>query len=296
MMSEGAALTEYILKEKLFTWKISNYNLIEKLSLIDISDPAAFLGIYLLKSPTMTAFDPDTGLEYTATISLKFLTFPCTTVISMECSPKLDSYQFDCQINDNEMIKGCSVLKGDDETIKNVSIFVRAVIKKDQSFVIKPFKSSNNVNVAEKLKEMWENDSSNKFEIKCGQDEVVVKAIKPFLSASSPVFKAMFETEMKESFENCVIIKEFEPKIVEKMIEFCQTNTINEIENEEENLFKIAHKYQISDLMNFAVEKMAENISTENIQSRLQLATLYDLKAFKKWYMQFALCNNIDAE
>uniref|UniRef100_A0A914Y2C7 BTB domain-containing protein n=1 Tax=Panagrolaimus superbus TaxID=310955 RepID=A0A914Y2C7_9BILA len=101
---------------------------------------------------------------------------------------------------------------------------------------------------------------------------------------------------MKEKSDNCVEIIEFNPEIVEKMIEFCESDDIKEYENCEEDLFKIAHKYEILVLMEFAVEKMAESLSFSNIEARLQIANLYDLKEFKKWCMQFVFRNNIEIE
>ena len=61
--------------------------------------------------------------------------------------------------------------------------------------------------------------------------------------------KAMLESNMIEANENRMEIIEFEPKVVEKMLEFCETDKIRNFENLEEEVFKIAHKYQIKDLM-----------------------------------------------
>ena len=69
------------------------------------------------------------------------------------------------------------------------------------------------------------------------------------MCAFSPVIKAMFDSGMKEAQENSMEINEFEPAIIEKMVEFCQTETIAAFDGQEEEVFKIAHKYQIQELM-----------------------------------------------
>uniref|UniRef100_A0A914Q9E0 Uncharacterized protein n=1 Tax=Panagrolaimus davidi TaxID=227884 RepID=A0A914Q9E0_9BILA len=101
---------------------------------------------------------------------------------------------------------------------------------------------------------------------------------------------------MKENTDNAVEIKEFKPEIVEKMIEFRENDDIKEYKNYEADLFKIAHKYEMIKLTDFAIEKMAENLSVDYAESRLQIANLYGLKDFKKWCMGFVFRNNIDIE
>uniref|UniRef100_A0A914YHZ2 Uncharacterized protein n=1 Tax=Panagrolaimus superbus TaxID=310955 RepID=A0A914YHZ2_9BILA len=76
------------------------------------------------------------------------------------------------------------------------------------------------------------------------------------------------------------------------MIEFCENDSVKDLEDSEDELFKIAHLYQIQQLMYFAVEKMAENIKNEKIADYIQLANLYDLHEFKKWCMQYAQRQN----
>lgn len=69
------------------------------------------------------------------------------------------------------------------------------------------------------------------------------------MQARSPVFMAMGSSNFKEGQENRVNIDDFEPEIIEKMIEFCETDKIEESQGYELGLYKIARKYQIESFM-----------------------------------------------
>uniref|UniRef100_A0AC34FJU1 SKP1 component dimerisation domain-containing protein n=1 Tax=Panagrolaimus sp. ES5 TaxID=591445 RepID=A0AC34FJU1_9BILA len=97
----------------------------------------------------------------------------------------------------------------------------------------------------------------------------------------------MFEDSSNfiEATQNCVTITNFKPKIVEKMIEFCVTDNIDydndddydngtndekeerklSIEKFEEDMFKIAHFYQIDVLLVsfLEIDKLAVIIDLE---------------------------------
>uniref|UniRef100_A0A914QEA5 BTB domain-containing protein n=1 Tax=Panagrolaimus davidi TaxID=227884 RepID=A0A914QEA5_9BILA len=123
-----------------------------------------------------------------------------------------------------------------------------------------------------------------------GNFSVASRTFKPFLIASSLFFKDMFES----TIQNFVEITDFRYEVLQKMVEFCETDDIKEVKGYECELFKAAHKYQMNDLMEFSVEKMSENASSSNIFSYLQLAKTYNLKDFEEWCMQFAFRTNFN--
>ena len=69
------------------------------------------------------------------------------------------------------------------------------------------------------------------------------------MSARSIVFKTMFESGMKEAKENAMDIPDFDYDVIKKMIDFCETDAVPTFQGLEEDVFKIAHKYNIQDLM-----------------------------------------------
>ena len=59
----------------------------------------------------------------------------------------------------------------------------------------------------------------------------------------------MFEANYKEVQENRMEITDFEPKIVKKMIEFFETDNVQETAEDEVELYKIANKYEFVSFM-----------------------------------------------
>uniref|UniRef100_A0A914YW47 BTB domain-containing protein n=1 Tax=Panagrolaimus superbus TaxID=310955 RepID=A0A914YW47_9BILA len=216
----------------------------------------------------MTAIDPYTGETYTATLKIK-------------CGSENSEYGLYWKYN---------ILTKFWRKITKLTIFVDYIAKKNETFKVDAFKAFQPKGTFERLKEIWEGDSSVKITIKGAKNQM--EAIKPFLAAHSPVFKAMFETNMKETTDNVVEIPDFEFNIVQKMVEFCENNTILDCEGLEAEIFKIANKYLMDDLMEFAVTKMTDQASKENIKDYIELAKSFDLKEFEKWLMHFACRNN----
>uniref|UniRef100_A0AC35EWL4 Uncharacterized protein n=1 Tax=Panagrolaimus sp. PS1159 TaxID=55785 RepID=A0AC35EWL4_9BILA len=96
----------------------------------------------------------------------------------------------------------------------------------------------------------------------------------------------MFESNYIEARGNRVKINDFGLQTVQKMLEFCETDNIKEFNGYECELFGIAHKYHVNDLLNFICNKMVKNVSSRNFDSCLQLAKMYDLNDFKEWLLK----------
>uniref|UniRef100_A0A914QSV1 BTB domain-containing protein n=1 Tax=Panagrolaimus davidi TaxID=227884 RepID=A0A914QSV1_9BILA len=261
----------------MFSWTFNDFDKISEDHLVEIE---TFYGRCLITSPII-ATDPLNDTKYHATCRLQF------------------GYQGDPDIvieiwtkTRNKNIEMTFHFPDKRQLIKKLNIFLDVTTFSTKTFQRLPFHQPNKVKLNDEMKLMWKNDESAEFAIKC--EAKTFKIAKPIMAARSPVFKKMFEAEMKEKFENFVEIKEFAPKIVEKMIEFCETDNIKDLEDSEDDLFKIAHLYQIQQLMYFAVEKMAENIKNEKIVEYIQLANLYDLHEFKDWCLQYAHRHGID--
>uniref|UniRef100_A0A914QEK3 BTB domain-containing protein n=1 Tax=Panagrolaimus davidi TaxID=227884 RepID=A0A914QEK3_9BILA len=287
-MSMGAALTEFVTIEKLFSWTIDNANRVKRGCLNE--EIISHTYNWNLQSPQMAAIDPYSKIKYTGNIKLSFDSFPGTAKILCKIDPPLKCVRrFFYQINEGEVVVGTEVKWTPD--IKKLSIFVHVDVPRSRA--ITSLKRNNLNNFGNQLMIMWKDDPSVKFTIKCG--EQTIEAIKPIMMSRSIVFKAMFETDMKEKVQNVVEIADFEAKIVQKLVEFCETDTVENLESCEIELFKIAHKYRIQELMDFAVEKMSEDITIAKIPEYLRLADLYtnELDDLKEWCRKFASENNI---
>uniref|UniRef100_A0A914QRU3 BTB domain-containing protein n=1 Tax=Panagrolaimus davidi TaxID=227884 RepID=A0A914QRU3_9BILA len=282
-MSLGAALTEFVTIEKLFSWTINNANRVKREYL---NDRMKCVSRFYLQSPQMTATDPYSKVKYTGNIKLSFDEFPGTATISFQSSPS-SSAQYSYQINDGEIKRATNFSWN--SGIKKLAIFIDVTVLRSTAFNVTSLNRNNLNKVGNQLIKMYKDDPSVKFTFKSGKESI--KAIKPIMMSRSIVFKAMFETDMKEKVQNVVEITDFEAKIVQKLVEFCETDTVENLESCEIELFKIAHKYRIQELMDFAVGKMSENFTIAKIFEYLRLADLYtnELDDLKEWCLKVAL-------
>ena len=94
------------------------------------------------------------------------------------------------------------------------------------------------------------------------------KAHKVILSASSPVFRAMFQADMKESSSQEVVIKDIEPDIVEEMLKFIYTCSCCVEENSDldfvSNLLVASDKYQMKTLKNVCQSQLSSHLQVDN--------------------------------
>uniref|UniRef100_A0A914XQA9 BTB domain-containing protein n=1 Tax=Panagrolaimus superbus TaxID=310955 RepID=A0A914XQA9_9BILA len=92
------------------------------------------------------------------------------------------------------------------------------------------------------LLKMFDEDEASKFVIESGGEEIT--AYKSIMQARSSLFK-----ELLSNGTDRLRITDFQPKVIQKMIEFCNSDLIKNFENEETSLFAIGYDYKIKSLM-----------------------------------------------
>ncbi|KAI6212779.1 hypothetical protein M3Y94_00069000 [Aphelenchoides besseyi] len=77
------------------------------------------------------------------------------------------------------------------------------------------------------------------------------KILKMIVGWQSEVFQRMFVVDMREKFENQLVISNFSAEVVEQMLRFCYTGSIDKTSSElVMKVYEIAHLYQMTILMN----------------------------------------------
>uniref|UniRef100_A0AC34FVE1 Uncharacterized protein n=1 Tax=Panagrolaimus sp. ES5 TaxID=591445 RepID=A0AC34FVE1_9BILA len=114
----------------------------------------------------MTAVDPSTDVEYTATLKLKFYEFPGSAYVEIDSSPKLESFDF--------------------EGVNKLWISVNSVTKRRRTFKLTPLDFDRPKSIVNRLKEMWKNDPLNDFTMKCGENEVKKFSVTKMTDSVSP--------------------------------------------------------------------------------------------------------------
>ena len=97
------------------------------------------------------------------------------------------------------------------------------------------------------------------------------------LASRSPVFAAMFKTNMKEKLEKRVEIKDLNAQTVKNLLEFAYTDAVTDASLLlDEQLLYAAHKYHIPGLKMSCEEAMAANLKTENAAELLSMGHEYN--------------------
>ena len=130
--------------------------------------------------------------------------------------------------------------------------------------------------LCEDFKQLFLEKDNADVEIICGERTFDCHQL--ILSARSPVFNAMFKTDMVEKKLQKVEIKELSPEVVAQMLSFIYTGSISEIENTPEFLFELlsaADQYQLELLKKLSEEKLSSSLTVENCVRILGLAETY---------------------
>uniref|UniRef100_A0AC35FVR6 BTB domain-containing protein n=1 Tax=Panagrolaimus sp. PS1159 TaxID=55785 RepID=A0AC35FVR6_9BILA len=125
--------------------------------------------------------------------------------------------------------------------------------------------------LGEDLLKLFKKDSDSQFVIDCAGEEIM--AYKPIMQARSSTFNKLLSNGTDR-----LRIEDFSPKIVKKVIEFCNNDTIENYENEETNIFVMAFTYGIQSLLTYSSKEMVKNANIENA----------------KWFFEYIIQNFVE--
>ena len=117
-------------------------------------------------------------------------------------------------------------------------------------------------------------------------------AHKAILSIRSPVFRQMFQHEMREKATNRVEIEDTEDEVLHEMLTFIYTGKAPSIVSMTgtqglQDLFCIADKYEICRLKEMCAEAMCKNLSSSNAVNTLLLADKHSSYALREACIEF---------
>ncbi|GBM23461.1 Protein roadkill [Araneus ventricosus] len=131
------------------------------------------------------------------------------------------------------------------------------------------------------LKRILDNETLCDVSLQVGSD--VIQTHKNILSARSPVFKAMFTKDMKETNSKTVVIEDLDSDTVRRLLLYMYTDAIHDYQWENiMNLYFAADKYEVLSLKQKCSSFLKENLSCSNVCEALFLADLHqdaDLKS-----------------
>ena len=130
--------------------------------------------------------------------------------------------------------------------------------------------STDNIfQVFENLDDFFLSKELSDVHIECQDQKFEAHQI--ILSASSPVFRSMFQADMKEKKSQVVEIKDLEPAVMSEMLKFIYTRSCVATEENENpdldlvsDLLEASDKYQMVTLKNVCQSLLSAHLSVEN--------------------------------
>ena len=130
--------------------------------------------------------------------------------------------------------------------------------------------STDNVfQVFENLDDFFLSKELSDVHIECQDQKFEAHQI--ILSASSPVFRRMFQADMKEKKSQVVEIKDLEPAVMSEMLKFIYTRSCVATEENENpdldmvsDILEASDKYQMVTLKNVCQSLLSAHLSVEN--------------------------------
>ncbi|XP_059122535.1 speckle-type POZ protein-like [Peromyscus eremicus] len=139
--------------------------------------------------------------------------------------------------------------------------------------------------LADELGELWENSQfTDCCLVVSGQEFQAHKAI---LAARSPVFRAMFQHDMKESRKNRFEIPNLEPQVFKAMMDFIYTGTATDLDSIADTLLAAAGRYGLERLKVMCEDALCRDLSVENAAHTLVLADLHRAGHLKTQALDF---------
>merc|ERR1719481_303442 len=123
-------------------------------------------------------------------------------------------------------------------------------------------------------------------------DDKTFKCHKIILASRSPVFKTMFDADMKEKEAGSVEIKNMTPEVLENMLKYIYTSEAPDIDALTQELLAAAEQYQLEKLKELCEAKLCSKVDVENCIEILILADLYQAPMLKETALKF-VTNNI---
>ena len=118
-------------------------------------------------------------------------------------------------------------------------------------------------------------------------DDKSFECSKFMLTARSKVFNSMFQSNMKESQTNIVVIEDLKPSVVAEMLHYIHTGKVPKIDENAQGLLAAADRYQLEDLKRSCEENLISTLKDQNMFNILILSDVYSATKLRKKAIKF---------
>ncbi|XP_015927363.3 TD and POZ domain-containing protein 3-like [Parasteatoda tepidariorum] len=182
-------------------------------------------------------------------------------------------------------MKGNSFIINDNKLIIKGSIFIHNCCPKKKTESDRD-SAMNLTELQSNLKYSYQNNLFSDVSFSFGDDNLY--GHKTVLSARSPVFKKMFEQNMKEKNLSNVTITDIEKSVFDVFLIFLYTGVIENREFDTVvSLYSTADKYEVTTLFKTCSNILASYIANKTVSVILKLADMHNDNALKEKAIQF---------
>jgi len=182
---------------------------------------------------------------------------------------------------------GCLLIGNREELLEIPSVVIRVIVEFEKETITTSYlnSASSSLDVSS---QRWSTDFDNLFTCQTSSDisfivaGQLIKAHKLILSARSPVFAAMFHSDMKEKGMDQIVIEEIAPDIFRALLRFIYSDQVQLTESNAEPLLAAANQYLLPSLKSTCEEFLIEHLTTENCVEMLTLADLHNALPLKR--------------
>ena len=140
------------------------------------------------------------------------------------------------------------------------------------------------------LRTLFDNELFVDMTMKCGEREF--KVHKAVLAAQSPVFKSMFEADMRETQSGLIDIPDTDPEVISDMLRYLYTGRVPNIATMARELLVIAEKYNISALLARCERELKSDVDETSFVDLLLFADSHNASRLKKACLNYYYRNS----
>ena len=145
-------------------------------------------------------------------------------------------------------------------------------------------------NVLAGIKGLFTDTSFADVTIKCTNAEI--KAHKVILASQSPVFKRMFESDMKEKETSVVEIPNVDHRMISDMLAYLYTGSAPNLDTYVKKLFDLADKYELPQLFAMCENHLKSEMNVTNVIEFLVLADMHHASYLKEACLNYIYHNS----
>ncbi|XP_054163686.1 speckle-type POZ protein-like [Oppia nitens] len=131
-------------------------------------------------------------------------------------------------------------------------------------------------------------------DVKLIVDGTELPAHKSILSARSPVFNAMFSSDMSENRENIIRIDDLTKEVIEELLNFIYSGKVTNLSKVSKELLSAADKYELPQLSDLCEQYLTSSLNVESAPEILVLSHLHKAVKLKSVSIEFIINNRKD--